>query len=113
MPNALPVIGGTLAVFFFVQTTICVSVSVSVPLIPPSNAPVLSPSLLSFSIEQDRWTDWVGTSSRNKFLFNTLENLSFLTGEPPRIRIGANSEDRTIYDANVQASNLFFFIRMP
>jgi len=106
MPSALPVFGGTLVVLFLVQIT--TSVEVSISLLPPSNALVLSPSLLSFSIEQDRWTDWVGTSSRNNFSFNTLDNLGTLTGEPPRIRIGANSEDRTVYDPNVQASCHFF-----
>ena len=71
----------------------------------PSHAVTLSPSLLSFSIEQDRWTDWVGTTSRNTFFYNTLDNLKQLTGQPPQIRIGANSEDRTNCDDSVQVGD--------
>lgn len=80
------------------------ALNVSIPLFAPSNTPTLSPSLVSFSIEQDRWVEWIGAPSRNEFFFNTLENLKRLSGEPPRIRIGANSEDRTIYDSSVQVS---------
>ncbi|PPQ90810.1 hypothetical protein CVT25_012130 [Psilocybe cyanescens] len=83
-------------------------VNVSVSLLAPSSAPIISPSLVSFSIEQDRWTDWVGTTSRNQFFFNTLDNLRELTGEPPQIRIGANSEDHTNFGQNVQFSQATF-----
>ncbi|KAF8900153.1 glycoside hydrolase family 79 protein [Gymnopilus junonius] len=77
-------------------------ISVTVPVAAPSTAPKVSQSLVSFSIEQDRWTDWVGTTSQNQFFFNTLDNLKQLTGEPPHIRIGADSEDRTNFNPNVQ-----------
>lgn len=83
------------------QAATCLEVSISQA--APSAAASISPSFLSFSIEQDRWTDWVGTTSRNDFFFNTLDNLRQLTGEPPRIRIGANSEDHTDFSANVKA----------
>ena len=69
---------------------------------PLSDAVSPSPSFISFSIEQDRWTDWSGKDERNDFFFNVLENLRFKSGAPPHIRIGANSEDRTIFDPNVQ-----------
>ncbi|KAF8349020.1 glycoside hydrolase family 79 protein [Amanita rubescens] len=75
---------------------------------PPSNALYLSPTLLSFSIEQDRWTNWSGIAARNTFFFNVLDNLRIKTGSPPYIRIGANSEDRTIFDPNVQFSATTF-----
>ncbi|KAH9481594.1 Beta-glucuronidase [Psilocybe cubensis] len=91
-----------------VQRSLCADVNVSIPLVAPSTAPVISPSLVSFSIEQDRWTDWVGTTSRNQFFFNTLDNLRALTGEPPQIRIGANSEDHTDFSENVQFSQATF-----
>ncbi|TDL25597.1 glycoside hydrolase family 79 protein, partial [Rickenella mellea] len=68
----------------------------------------MNPSLVSFSIEQDRWTDWVGTTSSNTFFFNTLDNLRRLTGQPPGIRIGANSEDHTNFNPNVQFSQAIF-----
>ncbi|GLB40573.1 putative glycosyl hydrolase family 79 C-terminal beta domain [Lyophyllum shimeji] len=79
-------------------------VNVAIPLIAPSTAPRVSPSLFSFSIEQDRWTDWAGSTSRNQFLFNTLDNLARLTGAPPDIRIGANSEDHTKFKAAIQTT---------
>lgn len=66
--------------------------NVSIPLRAPSSAPVINPSLFSFSIEQDRWTDWAGKTERNQFFYNVLDNLKALTGSPPIIRIGANSQ---------------------
>ncbi|GLB40574.1 putative glycosyl hydrolase family 79 C-terminal beta domain [Lyophyllum shimeji] len=85
-----------------------VAVSVSIPLVAPSTAVAVSPSLFSFSIEQDRWTDWAGSTSRNQFFFNTLDNLARLTGAPPHVRIGANSEDHTRFNAAIQATQLVF-----
>ena len=84
------------------------AVSVNIPLTAPSSARALSGSLVSFSLEQDRWADWVGQGSGNSFFFNTLDNLNGLTGEPPRIRIGGNSEDRTIFDSSVQVRPRLF-----
>lgn len=81
---------------------------VTVLLTPPVAASSVSPSLLSFSIEQDRWTDWVGTTTRNDFFFNTLDNLQQLTGLPPQIRIGANSEDHTNFGDNVQVLSVSY-----
>lgn len=89
-----------LAVF----SNLVLGVNVSVPLAPLSAAPLVTPSLVSFSIEQDRWTDWVGTTSRNQFFFNTLNNLNQLSGVPPRIRIGADSEDHTNFNPAVQVN---------
>ena len=78
----------------------CLDVTISTNA-PPAAFPI-SPSFLSLSIEQDRWTDWVGNTSRNTFFFNTLDNLNSITGEPPHIRIGANSEDHTDFSNNVK-----------
>ncbi|KAF8147472.1 glycoside hydrolase family 79 protein [Crassisporium funariophilum] len=83
---------------------VVISISVSVP----ENAPKIAPNLVSFSIEQDRWTDYVGTTSRNQFFFNTLDNLGALTGQPPKLRIGADSQDRTIFDSSVRFSEATF-----
>ncbi|KAG6910003.1 hypothetical protein DXG01_014003 [Tephrocybe rancida] len=82
--------------------------NISIPLAPPSAAPQVSPSLVSFSIEQDRWTDWAGSTSRNQFFFNVLDNLRQLTGAPPRVRIGADSEDHTKFNAAIGATQLVF-----
>ncbi|KAI0370564.1 hypothetical protein BV20DRAFT_1052316 [Pilatotrama ljubarskyi] len=48
--------------------------SVSVLVTPPDNAQALSPTLISFSIEQDRWPEWAGEHSRNDFTYNALQN---------------------------------------
>lgn len=73
------------------------ALEVSLPLAAPSNAQKLSQNLLGFSIESDRWPEWVGVSKPNTFWINTLNNLKALTGKPPIIRVGANSEDRTTF----------------
>ena len=91
-----------ITVLFIGQLASCLDVSISSA--PSKAVPVLQ-SLISFSIEQDRWTDWVGTTERNDFFFNTLDNLNQLTGIPPQIRIGANSEDHTNFDQNVQVDD--------
>ena len=77
------------------------AVNVSVPTSVPSGAQTLSPTLVSFSIEQDRWPDWVGTDSPNEFTTNALLNYAELTGTPPDIRVGANSEDHTVWSPSV------------
>ncbi|KIJ48636.1 glycoside hydrolase family 79 protein, partial [Sphaerobolus stellatus SS14] len=56
---------------------------------------------ISFSIEQDRWPDWVGTDSANRFTLNALNNLKALTGTPSKIRVGADSEDHTVWSPTV------------
>ncbi|KAG6853789.1 hypothetical protein C0991_001378 [Blastosporella zonata] len=56
----------------------------------------------------DRWTDWAGTTSRNEFFFNTLDNLKQLTGQPPHIRIGANSEDHTNFRQDTEFAQAIF-----
>ncbi|KAG5641825.1 hypothetical protein DXG03_004144 [Asterophora parasitica] len=56
----------------------------------------------------DRWTDWAGTTSRNAFFYNTLDNLKQITGQPPQIRIGANSEDHTNFKKHVQFAQAIF-----
>ncbi|KAF8485871.1 hypothetical protein DFH94DRAFT_708576 [Russula ochroleuca] len=82
--------------------------TVTVPLTAPASAPPLSRSLVSFSLEQDRWGDWIGQGAGNAFFLNTLNNLKQLTGEPARIRIGADSEDRTNFNPSVQLSESEF-----
>lgn len=71
------------------------ALNVSVPLTPPIDSQPLSPTLLSFSIEEDRWPDWTGVQARNNFTHNALMNYAALTGKPPNIRVGANSVDHT------------------
>ena len=73
------------------------AVNVSLPLLAPSNSQPLSRTLLSLSIEQDRWPDWTGIQERNQFTYNALQNLAELTGQPPKLRVGADSEDNTFW----------------
>lgn len=83
---------------FVLQSSATVNISIS----PPSGSIQVAPNLIGFSLEQDRWTDWAGLDNRNQFFFNVLDNLRALSGEPPMIRIGANSEDHTNFNPNVK-----------
>ncbi|KAJ2919071.1 hypothetical protein MD484_g1349, partial [Candolleomyces efflorescens] len=81
-------------VLAFVMLSTCVrALVVTIPIQAPSAATVIAPDHVSLSIEQDRWTDWVGSTSRNEFFYNSLDNLVRLTGVPPRIRIGGQTAD--------------------
>jgi len=77
------------------------SINISVSVTAPTAATQVAPSLIGLSIEQDRWTDWAGLNNKNQFFFNVLENLKDLSGEPPYIRIGGNSQDNTNFDPSV------------
>ena len=78
------------------------SVDVSIPFNTPSSAPKIAPNLVSFSIEQDRWVEWAGDTSKNTFFYNALNNMKQITLEPPWIRIGADSEDHTNFDPGLE-----------
>jgi hypothetical protein len=56
---------------------------------------------LRFPLELSIELDWTGRDSQNIYTFNALMNYARLTGQPPKIRVGANSEDRTLWDPNV------------
>ncbi|TFK35368.1 glycoside hydrolase family 79 protein [Crucibulum laeve] len=88
--------------------TLATSLDVTISVTAPTSAATISTSLVSFSLEQDRWTDFSGTTARNQFFFNVLDNLKQLTGSPPNIRIGADSEDHTNFNPNVQFSQTIF-----
>lgn len=45
--------------------------------------------------------EWAGIDQRNQFTHNALVNLQQLTGQPPKIRVGANSEDHTVWSPAV------------
>jgi hypothetical protein len=75
----------------------------------PGNAVGVSPVLLSFSLEGDAWPQWAANppsyTSRNQFFYNALNNFHARTGSWPNIRVGANSADRTAFDAKVKVSS--------
>ena len=75
--------------------------NVSLPTTSPPGSQSLARALVSFSIEGDRWPDWSGVGSRNEFTHSALTTLGKLTGAPPKIRVGANSEDRTVWSPTV------------
>ncbi|THV02264.1 hypothetical protein K435DRAFT_817806 [Dendrothele bispora CBS 962.96] len=89
-----------------VKITFFTPVTVEIPVTAPSAAPKVPGSLFSLSIEQDRWLDWAGNTSRNEFFFNVLDNLISITDEGPKIRIGADSEDRTTYQQGIEGAQL-------
>ncbi|EAU85549.2 hypothetical protein CC1G_06262 [Coprinopsis cinerea okayama7 len=84
------------------------SLDIGIPITAPSKAAPILRDHVSYSLEQDRWLDWSGTTSKNDFFHNTMENIRDLTGLPPRIRIGANSEDRTHFNPNIEFAQLVF-----
>jgi hypothetical protein len=89
-------------------------VSVSIPLGTPPSSYTLARSLVSFSIEGDRWPEWSAVSRfphclsrmrlwltqhyKNTLFHNALNNLAKITGRQPDVRVGANTEDHTLFD---------------
>ncbi|XP_006459562.1 hypothetical protein AGABI2DRAFT_201919 [Agaricus bisporus var. bisporus H97] len=89
---------------FAVQSSTTINIS-----IPAPNGSIQIPrNLIGFSLEQDRWVDWAGLDERNQFFFNVLDNMKAISGEPPIIRIGANSEDHTNFNPDVKSPQLVF-----
>ena len=84
------------------------AVNVSVPVSSPSDSQTLARTLVSFSIEQDRWPEWSGVDARNDFTYNALTTLGQLTGEPPKLRVGADSEDHTFWSPTVTINEAQF-----
>jgi hypothetical protein len=69
----------------------------------------LDPALVSFSIELDRWPDWVGSLGHpNKYTQTVLKNIQERTGVPSAFRIGGNTEDAAVYDPRFQYVNATF-----
>ncbi|KAJ3004650.1 hypothetical protein NUW54_g4712 [Trametes sanguinea] len=60
------------ALAFYVSGRSVSAINVSLPISAPGGSQGLSPTLLSFSIEQDRWPDWTGTDERNEFTHSAL-----------------------------------------
>ncbi|TCD66320.1 hypothetical protein EIP91_001566, partial [Steccherinum ochraceum] len=95
----LPFLLVAVSLFGFLDSSY--ALDVSVPSSPPGTSKPLVSTLLSFSLEQDRWPDWAGTDSPNTFTRNALKNFASRTGIPPKIRVGANSEDHTVWSPTV------------
>ncbi|KAI1366235.1 glycoside hydrolase family 79 protein [Xylaria arbuscula] len=57
---------------------------------------------VSFSIEFSSFPDFAGNGSNpNKFSNNLLNNLGYLTGTKPYIRVGGNTQDYAIYNPDL------------
>jgi len=84
------------------------TVDVSVPITAPTKSQPLASTLLSFSIEQDNWPDWSGIDARNEFTYSALTALANLTGTPPKLRVGADSEDHTVWSPTVTVNEDIF-----
>ncbi|KAG2360200.1 glycoside hydrolase family 79 protein [Suillus spraguei] len=88
--------------FIALVAPIVSAIEVTIPLTAPSDAASLMGDLVSLSIEQDRWTDWAGTTEPNTFFNNVLDNFIQITNTPPFVRIGADSEDHTDFSCDVE-----------
>lgn len=99
-----------LAAFLLSPTTVSAgdvtAVNVSIPVVAPTKSQPLASTLLSFSIEQDNWPDWSGIDARNEFTYSALQNFARLTGQPPKLRVGADSEDHTVWSPTVTVCQL-------
>jgi hypothetical protein len=82
--------------------------------IAPSGAVGVSPVLISFSLEGDKWPQWAANppnfNAKNDFFHNALKGLRDRTGVWPNIRVGANSEDRTAFDDMIKVSLIISFV---
>ena len=78
---------------FLLLSTSARALDVTIPAQAPEGASTIAPDHVSLSIEQDGWVSFVGSTSRNDFFYNSLDNLVRLTGVPPRIRIGGQAGD--------------------
>ncbi|VDC07219.1 unnamed protein product [Peniophora sp. CBMAI 1063] len=78
-------------------------VPISLPSTPPQSSVPVSQTLLSFSLEGDRWPEW----ANSPLFLNALDNLAQRTGVPPPIRIGADSADHTKFVSGNVAQAVF------
>jgi hypothetical protein len=79
----------------------------SISISPSSNAPnsasdYLNPSFAGFGIEPSNLFSFTGGDTTNQFSVKLLQNLADYSGAPPHIRLGGNTQDYMIYDANNQ-----------
>lgn len=77
----------------------------SISLSPSTNAPksasdYIDPSFAGFGIESSNLFSFTGRDETNQFSVKLLQNLADYSGAPPHIRLGGNTQDYMIYDAN-------------
>ncbi|PWN42753.1 hypothetical protein IE81DRAFT_337270 [Ceraceosorus guamensis] len=67
---------------------------------------ILAPSYAGMGIEPSNLLSFTGTTSRNELTYQLLANLGNYTGKPSHIRLGGNSGDNMLYNANVNSYTL-------
>jgi hypothetical protein len=77
----------------------------SISLSPSSNAPdgasdYLDPSYAGFGIEPSNLFSFTGGDAVNQFSVQLLQNLADYSGAPPHIRLGGNTQDYMVYQAD-------------
>ncbi|KAI2786311.1 Beta-glucuronidase [Penicillium oxalicum] len=91
---------GAATVVTATASTLVTRVSQDVPVDAASS--ILAP-FVSFSIEFSSFPDFAGNKSQpNKFSNQLLENLGHIQGVKPYIRVGGNTQDFALYDANLE-----------
>ena len=77
-------------------------VSLSITPQPTSGASgIIPPSFAGFGIEPSNLYSFTGGAQENQLTKNLLQNLAGYTGVPPHVRLGGNTADYMIYDANM------------
>ena len=61
---------------------------------------VMDPSYAGIGMEPSNLFAFTGTKSPNSFVMTLLNNLASYTGKPPHVRVGGNTGDTAIYQAN-------------
>jgi len=67
---------------------------------------IISPSFAGMGIEPSNLYSFMGGRQTNTFSINLFANLANITGVPPHLRIGGNTEDNMIYNSSVTSYGL-------
>ncbi|OAP62424.1 hypothetical protein AYL99_04627 [Fonsecaea erecta] len=95
--RSLPVFGALFLTLTAAQNTVSLAITAQ----PTSGASgIISPSFAGFGIESSNLFSFTGGSNENQLTKNLLENLANYTGTPPHLRIGGNTQDYFVYDAD-------------
>lgn len=88
----------------FASRAIAQSLTLSLDTNAPSGASdYLDPSFAGFGIEPSNLFSFTGGDNANTFSVQLLQNLADYSGGPPHIRLGGNTQDYMLYDAEQTA----------
>jgi hypothetical protein len=72
---------------------------------PKDAAPPVLESFVSYSLEFAFFPDFAGNLSHpNRYSYNLLNNIGSITGSNPVIRVGGNTQDYAVYDADLKVA---------